>query len=110
MGEEKLEEAQVDADRARKLIATEGATAIDLRDEDDFAGGHVPGAINVSEDDLGSRLDELSDDEPVIVICEDGKRSSDVAERLRDDGYQAASARGGMGVRSDAGRPPRPPD
>jgi rhodanese-related sulfurtransferase len=110
MTEEKLKESQVGADRARKLIATEGATALDIRDEDDFVEGHIAGAINVSENDLDSHLDELSKDAPVIVVCADGDRSSDVAERLREDGYEAASIKGGMGAWSKEDLPAQPPE
>jgi rhodanese-related sulfurtransferase len=94
--QEKLEE-KLDANEARKVIATPGpAQVIDLRPPEEFGEGHIAGASNASEDDLEQALEDLSKDDPVIVVCADGKQSAEVAERLRDDGWDAASVEGGM--------------
>ena len=109
--DQKLDGDRLDVDSARKLIAAEGATAIDLRDHDDFAEGHIAGAVNVSEEDLESHLDEeLSKDDPVIVVCADGDRSSEVAESLRERGYEAASIKGGMRAWQKEDLPAQPPE
>jgi rhodanese-related sulfurtransferase len=108
--DQKLEEGQLGVDRARKVIATKGATALDLRDQDDFAESHIAGAVNVSEDELDSHLEDVSKDDPVIVVCADGDRSSDVAESLREQGYEAASIKGGMRAWEKEDLPSQPPE
>ena len=93
--QEELEDT-VNAERARLLVAREGAQALDVRPQDEFAESHVPGAANAGPDDLDSALEGLSKEKPVIVVCADGKQSAEVAERLRDDGWNAAALEGGM--------------
>jgi rhodanese-related sulfurtransferase len=90
-------EERIAPDEARKLIATPGqAQVLDLRPQDDFGEGHIPGASNVDPDDIDAAIGDLSKDQPVIVVCEEGKRSAEVAERLRNEGFDAASIEGGM--------------
>jgi rhodanese-related sulfurtransferase len=86
----------VGAEEARELIAGEGALAVDLRDEDAWDSGHIPGAVRSSPEDLESKADDLPEDQVIIVACEDGKQSAEVAERLRSNGCKAASIKGGM--------------
>jgi rhodanese-related sulfurtransferase len=93
---EKLQE-RIGPDEARKLIATPGqAQVLDLRPQDDFGEGHIPGASNVDPDELDIVIGDLSREEPVIVVCQEGKRSAEVAERLRNEGFDSASIKGGM--------------
>ena len=81
---------------ARELIASGGGQAIDVRDRDGFGSGHVPGAVNIPAEDFEDRLDEVTRDDPVVVVCDTGERSAEVAARLRDQGYRAANVKGGM--------------
>jgi len=94
--ESELKEETLDPDRARKLIASEGVQALDLRDEDDFGDAHIAGAVRVEGDEIDAALESLDKDRPVVVVCADGQRSSDVAANLRERGYQAAVVKGGM--------------
>lgn len=96
MASERLDRPRISAEEARELIASEGAQALDLRGTEDFGSGHIPGAINSAAEDLDSRLDELSKDDPVIVVCAGGEHSAKVADDLREKGYDAASIEGGM--------------
>jgi rhodanese-related sulfurtransferase len=96
MGGDELKDETLDPEQARKLLASEGAQALDLRDQDDFAEGHIAGAIRADEVGLEEALESLPEDRPVVVVCADGKRSPEVAGDLRDRGYQAAVVKGGM--------------
>lgn len=89
-------EEELDAERARKLIASEGAQALDLRGQDEYADAHIAGAVRAEGDDIDDALESLSQDRPVVVVCADGKRSSEVAADLRERGFQAAVIKGGM--------------
>jgi rhodanese-related sulfurtransferase len=108
MEAQKLEEEELDAKRARELIASEGAQALDLRDEDEFADAHIAGAVRAEDDDIGGALESLSQDRPVVVVCADGKRSAEVAADLRERGFQAAVVKGGMKSWSSDSLPTQP--
>ena len=67
---------------------------IDVREEYEFASGHVPGAMNLPMSTIGGRLDELPDG-PFDVICKVGGRSARVVEALEARGYDATNVDGG---------------
>ena len=73
---------------ARDLV-NEGARLLDVRGPDEFADGHLPGAIHIPVDELPARLAEL---EPrhagVVVYCRSGRRSARAAELLRSSGFR----------------------
>src|SRR5205823_4347414 len=48
---------------------------LDVREPEEYAHGHIPGAINLPQADLASRLDEIPRDRPVYVVCKGGYRS-----------------------------------
>ena len=95
MGAE-LEEENVKPDCARELIASERGQVLDLRGDEEFAADRIAGAVRPSGDDIETALESVDEDRPVLVICEDGKRSSEVAADLRERGYQASVVEGGM--------------
>ena len=71
------------------------ATVLDVREPDEFAGGHVPGAVNLPQADLATRLDEVPRDRPVFVICQGGFRSLRAAIPHQCGFPEVASVRGG---------------
>jgi rhodanese-related sulfurtransferase len=95
-------------DQARELVASKGGQAVDIRDQDEFAVTHIAGAINIPADELDQRLDELSEDCPVVVVCAEGERSAQAAESLRERGYDASSVAGGMHAWEDDKLPLQP--
>lgn len=66
---------------------------IDIRDEDSFAYGHIPGSINVPADRLAEA--GLPKDKELYICCRSGLVSRDEAERLREAGYRAYNLKGG---------------
>src|SRR5690242_4905014 len=93
---QELDEQELDAKRARELIASEGCQALDLRGLDDWAEAHIAGAVRVDDGDLEGALGSLSEDQPVVVVCGDGKQSAEVAADLRERGFAAGILKGGM--------------
>jgi len=77
-----------------QLRARENVPLIDVREEDEFARGHVPGAVNLPMSTIGSRLDELPED-AFDVICQVGGRSARVAEALEARGHDVTNVDGG---------------
>jgi glyoxylase-like metal-dependent hydrolase (beta-lactamase superfamily II)/rhodanese-related sulfurtransferase len=69
---------------------------VDVREPEEFAAGHVPGAINLPQADLATRLDEVPRDRPVFVICQGGFRSLRAAQFLSQQGFaDVTSVKGG---------------
>ncbi len=69
---------------------------IDVRTPEEFAGGHIPGAINISVESLPDRLDEVPEDVPLVVYCRSGNRSATAGEILVNNGYQPVYDLGGI--------------
>ena len=70
---------------ANRLIRN-GAKVVDIRDEEDFSVSHIPGAINISINDLRNlRLDRY---ETIIVVCYSGITSVAATEYLKELGYR----------------------
>jgi rhodanese-related sulfurtransferase len=78
---------------------------VDVREFNEYATGHVKGAINIPLDTLPARVDEVPDAEPVFVICQAGNRSSRGADILKGLGYQAVSVDGGTQAWIEQGLP-----
>lgn len=78
----------------RELHEAQATPVVDVREADEFAGGHVPGALNLPMSTLGGRLDELPD-APFAVICQVGARSARVVSALEARGYAATNVEGG---------------
>lgn len=79
---------------------------LDVREPAEYAGGHVPGAVNLPQAELASRLEEIPRDRLVLTICQGGFRSLRAAQFLRQIGYErVASVAGGTAAWREAGRP-----
>lgn len=68
---------------------------IDMRDETAFALGHIDGAVLIPQKELETSHGELPRDKTLVIYCRSGILSADVAEQLRDEGYQAVNLVGG---------------
>lgn len=90
-----------DLDRARDT----GAALVDVRESDEYAAGHVPGAQLMPLGVVPVRLHELPKDRPVYVICEAGGRSAQAAQLMNRAGIDARSVVGGTGAWIRSGRP-----
>lgn len=71
------------------LMMNEDALILDVREEDEYDSGHIPGAIRISAVDVAILApDVILDKEQVILIyCKSGKRSEAAARALCDAGY-----------------------
>jgi len=75
------------------------ALVLDVRSRDEFATGHVPGALHVPHTELRERLDEVraaADGRPVRAMCGSGVRSHIAHRVLVQHGFDSASLSGGM--------------
>lgn len=62
-----------------------GAQLVDVREEWEYVTGHLPGAVSVPMSELVDRLQEVPDN--VVLVCQTGARSRDVALYLTANGY-----------------------
>lgn len=61
---------------------------IDVRDAEDYAKAHVPGAVRIPLDELEGRVDEIAPDKTLVTICgKGGGRSTEGADMLRKSGH-----------------------
>ena len=82
------------------------AVLLDVREPEEYAAGHVPGAINLPQADLATRLDELPRDRPLLVICQGGFRSLRAAQFLKQRGFErVVNVEGGTTAWRAAGHP-----
>ena len=90
---------QITVDEAIALMAEEtGYIILDVRRPDGFAAGHIPNAINVPNESIGtSDIPELPDkDQLIMVYCRSGRRSKEASEKLVKLGYTNIVEFGGI--------------
>ena len=81
------------------------AVLLDVREPEEYAYGHVPGAVNLPQAELSTRLAEVPRDRPVFVICESGMRSLRSTQYLRQMGYDhVTNVRGGTAAWRKSGQ------
>lgn len=83
----------------------QGAPLIDVREDDEYDAGHVPGAQHIPLGVVAERLNEVPADGTVYVICAKGGRSYRAAEFYRSQGIDAVNVAGGTSAWVDAGQP-----
>ncbi len=81
-----------------RALVEAGALLLDVRSPEEFAAGHLEGALNIPVDALEARLDELGPKErPVVVYCRSGARSSRARTLLLAQGWQRVENLGSQG-------------
>ncbi len=81
--------AGVSPNEAVLLINREHATVLDVRNANEFAGGHITDALNIPLAELEARLGELAryKDKPLLVNCQGGVRSTNACAVLKKGGF-----------------------
>ncbi|MCQ6552809.1 rhodanese-like domain-containing protein [Streptomyces sp. C10-9-1] len=76
-------------------------TIIDVRTPGEFAGGHLPGALNIPLDRIAQALPDIrhaADRGDVLVVCASGARSGNACRILAENGITTATLSGGTGA------------
>ncbi|MGY0071223.1 rhodanese-like domain-containing protein [Streptomyces sp. QTS137] len=76
-------------------------TVIDVRTPGEYAGGHIPGALNIPLDQLDRALPDIRSAAgrgEVLVVCASGARSENARRMLAENGVRAATLSGGTGA------------
>jgi rhodanese-related sulfurtransferase len=90
-------------ERARKGIVT----VLDVRPPEEYASGHVPGAVNVPLKELAKRLEELPQGQEIVAYCRGPHcvLAFEAVAQLREKGYQARRLEDGFPEWREAGLP-----
>jgi rhodanese-related sulfurtransferase len=71
----------------QELMSSGNALIVDVREANEYADGHIPGAINIPVRTLAKNLDQLPTDRPVVLSCASGLRCSLAMPTLQMLGY-----------------------
>jgi len=86
-----------------------GQLILDVREDDEWAAGHIDGAVHVPLGRLANRMlyepGELLTDETLVVTCKGGGRARQAVTWLNRNGFDAAVLTGGMRGWHAAGQP-----
>lgn len=80
----------------QKLKAGEKLELIDVREDEEVAGGIIPGAKHIRMGTIPENLDQFDKEKEYIFICRSGGRSANVCHYLQDQGYKVVNMKGGM--------------
>jgi rhodanese-related sulfurtransferase len=78
---------RLDVHEAKQRIE-DGAQIIDVRTPGEYAGGHVPGAINIPHMSVLAQKDKLATDRELVFICQMGQRSALACEFAAAAGFK----------------------
>lgn len=89
----------ITAEEAKKIMDTEtGYVILDVRTQEEYDQGHIPGAILIPDTEIGTRAEQvLTDkDQLILVYCRSGRRSKNASEILVELGYTNIKEFGGI--------------
>ena len=89
----------ITAEEAKQIMdSEEGYIILDVRTQEEYDQGHIPGAIVISHEEIEARAEEvLTDkDQLILVYCRSGRRSKIAAEALVELGYTNIKEFGGI--------------
>lgn len=91
--------SQISQETAQEMMARDdGHVVVDVRRQDEYDEGHIPGAILIPNESIGTEKPEaLPDPDQIILIyCRSGNRSKQAAQKLFDMGYTNIYEFGGI--------------
>lgn len=86
----------VDAVTVNSLRERDDVVLIDVREDWEYAAGHIPGTQWIPMGQIPSRVGEIPADKTVIIYCRSGNRSDQVTAFLRNQGIPVHNMLGGM--------------
>lgn len=88
----------VDAKQFKVEIETPDVQLIDVRSNDLYMEGHIPGAVNIALEspDFLSQIETLDKNNTVAVYCRGGRQSKEAAEKLSAAGFKVVELEGGI--------------
>ena len=92
------EYTQISQEKAQEMMKSEDVIVVDVRTQEEYAQGHIPGAICVpNESIVDAQPEELPDlEQTILVYCRSGRRSKEASQKLADMGYTNVYEFGGI--------------
>ena len=92
------EYVHITQEEARRMMTEEDVVIVDVRRQDEYDEGHIPGAVCIPNESIGDEMpEELPDtDQVILVYCRSGRRSREAAQKLADMGYTGVYEFGGI--------------
>lgn len=90
---------QITQEKAKEMMqADDGHIIVDVRRQDEYDSGHIPGAILIPNESIGTEQPkELPDlDQVILIYCRSGRRSKEASQKLADMGYTHIYEFGGI--------------
>ena len=88
------------------IDSTTSLLILDVSSEEEYAQGHLKGAVNIPISDLPRRIDELDVNSPVLVYCRTGRRSAQACSALVERGFtRVYNMEGGLVAWMSSGYP-----
>ena len=90
---------QITQQEARKMMMIDdGHVIVDVRREDEYSEGHIPGAILIPNETIGTEMPEQLPDlnQIILIYCRSGNRSKQASQKLADIGYTNVYEFGGI--------------
>ena len=97
-----------DVKEVAKLIADSNVVILDVRKADEFAEGHIKGAVLIDQfqnDFVEQAQAKLPKDKIIAIYCRSGRRSASAAGKMADIGYKCVNLKGGILAWKDANMP-----
>lgn len=104
-GSRKPNPLEVSPPAAHAALSDGSAILIDVREKSEWAQGHTPQTRHIPLQTLPQHVDKLPRDRAVLIICRSGNRSLSAARYLQEQGFDARSVAGGIGVWATHGLP-----
>lgn len=82
-----------------EAMSKQGALVLDVREQEEYAAGHINGSKLIPLGQLAGRVDEIRQHEgkPVVIVCRSGRRSEQAAGVLEKLGFRSVhNVQGGM--------------
>ena len=98
----------IDVQGFSELITNPDVILLDVRTADEYAEGHIEGAILIDQKQsnfMEKAKDTLPIDKTIAVYCRSGRRSANAADKLADIGYKCVNLKGGIIAWKEAGMP-----
>lgn len=86
----------IDVKTVDQLRDRDDVFLLDVREDWEYAAGHIPGTTLIPLGQLQSRLAELPTDKTIVAVCRSGNRSGQATQLLQQSGFTVHNMQGGM--------------